>query len=250
MGWAATSWALKAEAPTSSAKLVLLVLAAHANERGASFPSLNTIMTCSQLCGNTVRASCRALEEAGLLFIAQRFRADGGLSSNEYVLLFSEEAKDYAATLGWKDRSTVTTDDVGPGSAQPTDRDPRGTRLPAGWRPDEGVIAFGVTLGFPRAQVLGDLLDEFTDYWRGVPGAKGRKADWPATFRNSLRKSKQHQARAWRGRPAPRRNPLFEDLIAGADRASAPFEAGPNQPSSPTVHRLAALEAPRLKRIG
>jgi hypothetical protein len=27
----------------------------------------------------------------------------------------------------------------------------------------------------------------FVDYWRGVPGARGRKLDWPATWRNRLR---------------------------------------------------------------
>jgi len=38
-------------------------------------------------------------------------------------------------------------------------------------------------------------LDEFVDYWHGVPGAKGRKLDWPATFRNRLRELKARTAR-------------------------------------------------------
>lgn len=29
--------------------------------------------------------------------------------------------------------------------------------------------------------------DDFADYWRGIPGEKGRKKDWMATWRNSLR---------------------------------------------------------------
>lgn len=28
---------------------------------------------------------------------------------------------------------------------------------------------------------------EFVDYWRGVPGAKGTKLDWEATWRNRMR---------------------------------------------------------------
>lgn len=28
---------------------------------------------------------------------------------------------------------------------------------------------------------------EFCDYWRAIPGAKGRKSDWPATWRNRMR---------------------------------------------------------------
>lgn len=34
---------------------------------------------------------------------------------------------------------------------------------------------------------LEKTLAEFHDYWKGVPGAKGRKLDWPATFRNRVR---------------------------------------------------------------
>lgn len=31
------------------------------------------------------------------------------------------------------------------------------------------------------------LFDEFSDYWKAVPGEKGRKKDWLATFRNHIR---------------------------------------------------------------
>lgn len=31
------------------------------------------------------------------------------------------------------------------------------------------------------------LFEEFADYWRAVPGSKGRKKDWLATFRNHIR---------------------------------------------------------------
>lgn len=31
------------------------------------------------------------------------------------------------------------------------------------------------------------LFEEFADYWRAVPGEKGRKKDWLATFRNHIR---------------------------------------------------------------
>jgi hypothetical protein len=38
----------------------------------------------------------------------------------------------------------------------------------------------------PRVD-LDKTLAEFHDYWKGVPGARGRKLDWPATFRNRVR---------------------------------------------------------------
>jgi hypothetical protein len=36
--------------------------------------------------------------------------------------------------------------------------------------------------------------DEFVDYWRGVPGAKGLKLDWIATWRNRMRELEKRSA--------------------------------------------------------
>lgn len=36
-------------------------------------------------------------------------------------------------------------------------------------------------------------LPKFTDYWRSQPGQRGVKLDWPATFRNWLRKAHDHR---------------------------------------------------------
>ena len=65
----------------------------------------------------------------------------------------------------------------------------RGTKLPEGWEPSEDIKAWA-------RQERPDLdmdrtLAAFRDYWRAQPGAKGRKADWPATFRNWVRNEKR-----------------------------------------------------------
>lgn len=36
-------------------------------------------------------------------------------------------------------------------------------------------------------------MDKFCDYWNGVPGQKGVKLDWPATWRNWMRKVKEQK---------------------------------------------------------
>jgi hypothetical protein len=48
--------------------------------------------------------------------------------------------------------------------------------------------------------------EAFVDYWRGIPGAKGRKADWPATWRNWMRREHERRGgtRANGRTPAPR----------------------------------------------
>lgn len=59
----------------------------------------------------------------------------------------------------------------------------RGTRLPDGWEPDRAVIEQ------MRAHVgLRAEHRKFGDYWAAQPGAKGRKVDWNATWRNWIAK--------------------------------------------------------------
>lgn len=70
-----------------------------------------------------------------------------------------------------------------------------GTRLPTDWQPTEADIAFAER---QRQEVdWRTEADKFRDYWHGVAGAKGRKADWPATWRNWIRRAEPtRQARA------------------------------------------------------
>ena len=61
----------------------------------------------------------------------------------------------------------------------------RGTRLPDGWQPSEAVREWARS-EFPNVDVA-TVLPEFADYWRSVPGHRGCKLDWDATFRNRVR---------------------------------------------------------------
>ena len=63
-----------------------------------------------------------------------------------------------------------------------------GSRLPAEWAPSEALSAFAGVLGF-AGHSLDEAVAEFRDFWRGVPGQRGRKLDWDATFRNRLRET-------------------------------------------------------------
>lgn len=61
----------------------------------------------------------------------------------------------------------------------------RGTRLPDDWRPSAEETAFCKT---ERPDLRpSEVATRFYDYWIAVPGAKGRKADWSATWRNWVR---------------------------------------------------------------
>ena len=65
----------------------------------------------------------------------------------------------------------------------------RPTRLPDDWQPDE---AFARQQGLSLADVARQA-DRFRDYWRAVPGQKGVKADWNATWRNWVRREAEQR---------------------------------------------------------
>lgn len=62
----------------------------------------------------------------------------------------------------------------------------RGTRLPEDWMPDQELIA-QMRSECPDVD-LAQAHRVFTDYWRAQPGQKGVKTDWPATWRNWIRR--------------------------------------------------------------
>lgn len=61
----------------------------------------------------------------------------------------------------------------------------RGSRLSDTWVPDE-VFASREGLS---AETIRREAASFRDYWRGVPGQRGVKVDWDATWRNWVRKA-------------------------------------------------------------
>jgi hypothetical protein len=77
----------------------------------------------------------------------------------------------------------------------------RGTRLPDGWQPDQALVDWTKVNAPAAANAL--ELDRFRDYWTAQPGAKGRKTDWAATWRNWARRCQEQHTQPSRGQ-APR----------------------------------------------
>ena len=71
-------------------------------------------------------------------------------------------------------------------------KSPNGSRLPQDWKLPEEYEAFCKA---ERPDLTpADVAARFADYWHGVAGAKGRKADWFATWRNWVRGEKRSPA--------------------------------------------------------
>lgn len=67
----------------------------------------------------------------------------------------------------------------------------RGTRIPDDFALTDAMRDWGRE-NYPG--VDGEkVTDEFIDYWRGVPGQRGVKVDWIATWRNSVRRAAERQ---------------------------------------------------------
>jgi hypothetical protein len=70
--------------------------------------------------------------------------------------------------------------------AQPRVRAREPTRLPESFVISERNYEWAYAAGLHEMDIHAATL-EFCDYWRGVPGVKGKKLDWDGTWRNSVR---------------------------------------------------------------
>lgn len=79
----------------------------------------------------------------------------------------------------------------------------RGTRLPTDWHPTPEDATFCKT---ERPDLRpSEVAKRFYDYWTSVPGAKGRKIDWSATWRNWVR-----DERPGKDQPATQEKPKWD----------------------------------------
>jgi len=109
-----------------------------------------------------------------------------------------------------------------------------GTRIPD----DFAVTAEMIAWARRETPLVGTKETEaFVDYWRGRPGAAGRKTDWPATWRNWMRRA---QADAERNRA---RAPAADGLIEHNGHRVRPEFAS----RAAMRERMAALDADRAQ---
>jgi hypothetical protein len=115
----------------------------------------------------------------------------------------------------------------------------KGHRLPDGWWPSAEAQAWAMVKLAWDEQRISYVTEGFVDYWRSVPGAKGRKTDWDATWRNWARRENEKSPatvagakpgftdRNQRGNYGPERpkskSDQFDDFIRGV---KAGLEAG------------------------
>lgn len=95
----------------------------------------------------------------------------------------------------------------------------KGTRLPEDWRPNVDDRQFARDHGVdPDA-----AFPEFRDYWIGVPGQRGVKLDWSATWRNRVRDVAGRKS-SRRGGDKPSMASIARDLMNGFHDDEPPID--------------------------
>lgn len=95
----------------------------------------------------------------------------------------------------------------------------RGTRLPDDWIPDEESVAdaYRIQPGLNHSRIV-EIAEGFRDYWVSVPGARGVKLDWKATWRNWVRREKVSHGMSASDRKAMENARILEVLTGKSPR--------------------------------
>lgn len=191
-----------------SDKLAMLALADWCNDQGGSLhPSVATVAKKISLTEKQARVILHRLISEGWLHVVGNENGGNPGQSRQYVLnvqmLLTPPVEvtpnlEVTPPVEVRDPSrggsftppvggSLSTNDPSISTSKPIGA--LATRLPADWEPTNEDLAFCKT---NRPDLNASFVaDGFKDYWISVAGAKGRKLDWAATWRNWVRNQKR-----------------------------------------------------------
>lgn len=211
-------------------KAVLISLADNANDHGVCWPSISLISIRTCFGRTAVIEAIKWLEDQGLLeadrsngrHTKYQIKPNGMMpdlfdpTSSRYAKRTSpagepvRQANQSGKWTGAPGEHNQSGSRTGPVRQADTNRkEPSGTksevralgtRIADDWTPTAEDIEFANSER-PGIDVKAESA-KFRDYWRSVAGAKGRKADWSATWRNWIRRTQQAPVVAMASKPA------------------------------------------------
>lgn len=226
----ATAWAKSQKTGSSPAKFILMTLADFASTDYSCYPSVKKLADITELSESTVRSATKLLAEQGLIRVFYRYRDNHTRRSSRYQLLvdgtetMEPDADDWAhqrqelavvqrqepegtpqeladsqrqelAVIPHKDPSPRDPSAVTPGASHTA----RATRLPEDFIPTPEMREWFAEEKLHLAIDARIEHEKFINYWVGCPGVKGRKLDWPRTWKNWMWSAAERQApRPWK----------------------------------------------------
>lgn len=86
MSYKAYDWVWTHKFGSPTAKLVMMAVAKHADEKGVCWPKVRTLAEFCGISARTVQRQLKEFEQAGLITIQKKYRADGGQTANVYCI--------------------------------------------------------------------------------------------------------------------------------------------------------------------
>lgn len=183
---------------TGAAKIILLGIANHQGDSGA-WPAVSTLSRYAGVTERRAQQLLRGLEESGELLVKRQEGGSGQYKTNLYMVnVRCPETCDGTASHRPGVRSgdlrgeVLSTSGVKPTSPKPIDnlKEPKikkGTRLADDFMPSQDLLTWART-EFPTVDLKKETY-AFIDYWTSLPGQRGLKTDWDATWRNWIRRA-------------------------------------------------------------
>jgi len=217
------NWMLAADDVTAHMVLVYAALGTYTDREGAAWPSIAALSKRAKVSESSARRALRDLEALGLVETVGRGTMTGAQTSNLYRLHTTgimPQSERHPLSEG-QGAPVRVTDEQAPLEQPPADaggeKRARATRIPDPFVVTAEMWAWCHEKGFdlPWAR---EQTERFVDYWRGIPGQRGTKLDWPGTWRNWLRRSWDDR-RAPSAGPSARETPdeRFRRLMAQAE---------------------------------
>lgn len=174
------------------ARLVLLAIADHQGEIGA-WPSIATLAKMVNASERSVQRDIQELASLGELTVeVQNAPTNRQYKSNLYWVTLPGVTESHSGVTDGASGVTDLASGVTAGGVLTITKPLlkpllNSYRLPDDWQPKENDILL-MKEHFPSIDLKLET-HAFRDYWRSVAGARGKKADWDATWRNWIRNS-------------------------------------------------------------
>lgn len=205
----ATTWVWEHSKASGTDLLVLLAIADAANRDGRrSYQSAATVAAMTRLSKRTVQRSVARLVELGDI-IQEAEKGIRGTSSYALPLHTRPTSPGDVRQNDVRHPGSPPTSPVTPRydtAMSPEPKTPvvlrttpqgearkRATRLPEGWMPSQATID-KMRRDCPGVNLEAEH-EKFSDYWAGMSGTRGTKADWDATWRNWIRRANENTQR-------------------------------------------------------